>query len=228
VVSRKTMLRVAGLSVPSGIATTVVMTGFILFIAIVNMFDSEHAAAGGTESIYGAATTIIINVLSLTFFSCMAFGVATATLVSQSLGAQDPDSAERYAWSSVKIGAMLFSILGGLEIAFPEACIGVFNHSEDVIAAGKSSMQLMGACGPLIAAGMILTQALFGAGNPRYVMIVEVALHFFVLLPSAYIFGVTLDFGLIGVWSAAALYIVLLTVLMAVKFRGGDWKSIAL
>jgi MATE family multidrug resistance protein len=226
--SRATMWQLVKLSVPSGVATMVVMTGFILFIAIVGIFDAAHVKEGGSESIYGAATTIIINVLSLTFFSCMAFGVATATLVSQSLGANKPNDAERYAWSSVKIGALLFGVLGSFEIAFPGAWIGVFNQSSAVIEAGSSSMQLMGACGPLIAIGMILTQALFGAGNPRFVMIVEVLLHFFVLLPIAYLLGVTLNFGLIGVWSSAAIYVALLTAIMAFKFREGSWKHIKL
>jgi len=214
-ISRAQMWQLIKLSVPSGVATT-------------GIFDAAHIKAGGSESIYGAATTIIINVLSLTFFSCMAFGVATATLVSQSLGANKPDDAERYAWSSVKIGAMLFSVFGALEIAFPHKWIGIFNHSPAVIEAGSPSMQLMGACGPLIAAGMILTQALFGAGNPRFVMFVEVLLHFFVLLPVAYGMGVVLDFGLIGVWSSAAVYVLLLTLIMALKFRQGDWKHIKL
>ncbi len=227
------MWQLAKLSVPSGVATTVVMTGFILFIRIVGVFDEQAAAAAGTalgmhESVNGAATTIIINVLSLTFFSCMAFGVATATLVSRSLGARDPSSAERYAWSSVKIGAMMFAVVGALEIAFPDKCIAFFNDSPAVVEAGRSSMRLMGACGPVIAAGMILTQALFGAGNPRFVMQVELMLHFFVLLPLAYLMGVILNHGLIGVWSAAAVYVGMLTLIMAVKFKSGSWKTISI
>jgi putative MATE family efflux protein len=225
VLTRAAMWQLARLSVPSGVATTAVMTGFILFIRIVGLFDRTRALAGG-ESIYGAATTIIINVLSLTFFSCMAFGVATATLVSLHLGARNPSAAERYAWSSVKLGCMMFGAVGAFEIAYPGACIGFFNHSPAVIDAGLSSMRLMGACGPLIAAGMILTQALFGAGNPRFVMLVELSLHFGVLLPIAYLMGVTLHFGLLGVWSSAAIYVLLLTTIMAWKFRGGSWKAI--
>jgi Na+-driven multidrug efflux pump len=87
-------------------------------------------------------------------------------------------------------------------------------------------MRLMGACGPLIAAAMILTQALFGAGNTRFVMIVELSLHFGVLLPVAYVMGVVLKLGLLGVWSSAAVYVLCLTVIMALKFRGGTWKAI--
>jgi multidrug resistance protein, MATE family len=218
--------QLAKLSVPSGVATTVVMTGFILFIGIVGMFDRNSEIGGG--SVYGAATTIIINVLSLTFFSCLAFGVATATLVSRSLGERRPERAEQYAWSSVKLGCIMFGVVGSLEIAYPEACIAFFNDSPAVIAAGKASMRLMGACGPLIAAGMILTQALFGAGNPRFVMIVELVLHFGVLLPLAYLLGVELHGGLLGVWTSAAVYVLLLTAIMVVKFRSGSWKSISI
>lgn len=228
VMSRTVMVQLAKLSVPSGFATTVVMTGFMLFIRIVQGFDSEHVDAGGAASIYGAATTIIINVLSLTFFPCMAFGVATATLVSQSLGAQDPASAERYAWSSVKIAAIAFGVLGALEGVFPEECIALFNDSPEVIAAGAPSMRLMGLCSPVIAGGMILTQALFGAGNPAFVMKVELALHFGVLIPGAYLLGVIFNGGLLGVWLGAAVYVVMLTVIMAWKFRQGSWKSIQL
>lgn len=228
VLSRSVMGQLARLSIPSGFATTVVMTGFMLFIRIVQGFDSAHVEAGGAASIYGAATTIIINVLSLTFFPCMAFGVATATLVSQSLGAKDPASAERYAWSSVKIAVMAFGVLGALEGLFPEQCIALFNNSPEVIAAGAPSMRLMGLCSPLVAGGMILTQALFGAGNPAFVMKVELALHFGVLVPAAYLFGVTFSGGLLGVWLGAAVYVVLLTVIMAWKFRQGTWKSIQL
>ena len=223
-----TIKQLAKLSVPSGLATMVVMTGFKAFIGIVHVFDNRLAEQTGGEPIYGAATTIIINVLSLTIFACMAFGVSTATLVSQSLGARDPDSAERYAWTSVKLAAMAFGILGATELIFPEFWLGIFNKSPAVIAIGVGPMRLMGACGPLIAVGMILTQALFGAGNPRFVMLVELTLHFLVLLPLAYLFGVVLDWSLMGVWLSAAVYVLLLTSIMAWKFRSNTWKSIIL
>jgi multidrug resistance protein, MATE family len=204
----------------------VVMTGFLLFRQVVKIFDERYMAAGGTEAIYGAATTIIIEVLSLTFFSCLAFGVATATLVSQRLGAGDPDGAERFGWSSVKLGIIFFTIFGGLEALFPEYCISIFNKSPNVVQAGAPAMRLMGMCGPLISTGMILTQALFGAGNTRFVMKVELMLHFGVLLPTAYLLGVVLNGGLLGVWSAAGLYVLLLSLIMSWKFRQGSWKVI--
>jgi Na+-driven multidrug efflux pump len=89
-------------------------------------------------------------------------------------------------------------------------------------------MRLMGLCTPLIAVGMILTQALFGAGNSRYVMIVELVLHFSCLVPLAWILGITLHGGLVGIWTAAIVYVLLLCVAMVWKFWRGDWKHIVL
>jgi len=37
---------------------------------------------------------------------------------------------------------------------------------------------------------------------------------------------VMLNGGLLGVWSAVAVYAFLLTIIMAWKFRSGSWKSI--
>jgi multidrug resistance protein, MATE family len=221
-----TVGKLARLSFPSGVATAVVMTGFILFRQVVQIFDERYSLSGGTEAIYGAATGIIIEVLSLSFFACLAFGIATATLVSQSLGARDPDAAERYGWSSVKLAVITFSILGGIQMLYPEWCIRLFNQSPEVIRVGTTSMRLMGACSPVVAIGMVLIQALFGAGNTAFVMKVEIILHFGLLLPLAYTLGVLLDFGLMGVWSAAAIYACLLASIMAWKFREGIWKTI--
>jgi len=73
---------------------------------------------------------------------------------------------------------------------------------------------------------MILTQALFGAGNTRFVMVVELILHFACLVPLAWLLGITLGFGLIGIWSAAVTYVALLSTVMVWKFASGDWKAI--
>jgi MATE family multidrug resistance protein len=87
-------------------------------------------------------------------------------------------------------------------------------------------LRMMGFATPLIATGMILTQALFGAGNTRFVMVVELVLHFLCLVPLAWLLGIVLQLGLVGIWSSALIYAVLLTGAMIWKFRSGDWKGI--
>jgi Na+-driven multidrug efflux pump len=80
--------------------------------------------------------------------------------------------------------------------------------------------------GAVVAVGMILTQALFGAGETRYVMMVEMGLHFGCLVPMAWVFGMTLGLGLPGIWCSVALYAIGLAVLMSAKFARGGWKKL--
>lgn len=223
------------LSVPSAVATVAVMTGFALFSMIVSRLDSASGASvvasscpgGRGEAINSAATTVIVGILKLTFTACLAFGTSTATLVSQSLGEGDGDRAARFGWASVRLGLVIFGVVGLLEgVLFPRELLSVFTSSPAVAEAAMMPMRLMGICTPIIAVGMILSQALFGAGNTFFVMIVELILHFTCLVPLAWTLGITLGFGLVGIWSAAVLYVLLLAGAMTLKFAKGDWKEI--
>jgi multidrug resistance protein, MATE family len=226
------------LSVPSAVATVAVMSGFALFSGIVSHLDSVSNAAavlnsecpgGRAEAVNGAATALIVGILKLTFTACLAFGTSTATLVSQSLGAGQPDKAARFGWVSVRLGLLIFGVVGLLEGVFlTEPLLHLVTKSPAVYETALLPMRMMGLCTPLIAVGMILTQALFGAGNTRFVMLVELVLHFFCLVPLAWLFGITLNLGLPGIWASAAIYVLLLTAVMVWKFRRGDWKTISI
>ena len=237
-VVRGLMLDILRLSVPSAVATVAVMSGFALFSGIVSHLDSvSHAATvvnsacpgGRAEAVNGAATALIVGILKLTFTACLAFGTSTATLVSQSLGAGQPDKAARFGWVSVRLGLVIFGVVGLLEGVFlTEPLLHFVTQSPAVYETALLPMRMMGLCTPLIAVGMILTQALFGAGNTRFVMLVELVLHFFCLVPLAWLFGITLNLGLPGIWASAAIYVLLLTAVMVWKFRRGDWKTISI
>jgi len=233
--SRKLTWDILKLSIPSGVATLAVMSGFALFAMIVSHLDAISQSAvvsptcpgGRAEAVNSAATTLIVGILKLTFTACLAFGTATATLVSQSLGEGRPDKATVFGWSSVRVGLVIFGVVGLLEgVVFTRGLLGIVTQSEAVLEAALGPMRLMGIATPLIATGMILTQALFGAGNTRFVMVVELCLHFLCLVPLAWILGITLGFGLWGIWAAACVYVVLLTGIMLQKFSSGDWQAI--
>jgi hypothetical protein len=59
-------------------------------------------------------------------------------------------------------------------------------------------------------------------------MVVELILHLTCLVPLAWLFGVVLGGGLIAMWAAAALYILLLAAIMGWKFAEGSWKHISI
>jgi putative MATE family efflux protein len=220
-IDRKFIYEIARLSIPSALATMVVMTGFGLFYKIVGKLD----IVAGTP-VYTAATQNIITLLQLTFITCIAYGTATATLVGQSMGAGEFELAEQYAYEAVKIGMYFFGLVGLATLVKPHWFLHALTQDETVIAAALAPLRVAALVEPLMVAAMVFTQALFGAGNTRFVMWVEFTLHFSCLVPLAYLLGVTANGGIMGVWIAAAIYIALLAVIMGWKFHEGAWKAI--
>ncbi len=76
---------------------------------------------------------------------------------------------------------------------------------------------------------MILTQALFGAGNTALRDVGRAhRCTSACLVPLAWLLGITFHWGLVGIWaSRRRLRAGLLTATMTWKFRRGDWKTIS-
>ena len=184
----------------------------------------HDSVLGANPPVLTSATKVIMDIMSIVFMTCMAWGQATATLVGQSLGAGNPDLAERYGWESVRQGAYFMGALGLVIMAFPDSVTALFNPDAHVIAAAHDPLRLVACSAALMGTGMILAQALFGAGMTMFVAAAELVLHFFCMVPCAYLFGVSLDGGLLGIWSAVVTYVAMLAAVMAWKFHHGDWK----
>ncbi|RJO69437.1 MAG: MATE family efflux transporter [Myxococcales bacterium] len=256
------------LSLPGGLATIVVMSGFLLFMKIVGHIDQQEwlasfpraslfdlhrmlneALAGGRASdllplasgllpaidgltagsrspLFAAGTKVIIDLMSISFMSAMAIGTATATLISQNLGRGKPRLAEQYGWEAVRISFLTLGMLGFLEVIFPEFFLHLFTNKAAVIEASAFSLRMVGVVNFMVAAGLIFMQALFGAGNAKFVMYVEFTLHFTCLVPLAYLFGIHWNLGMEGVWLSAIVYVVSLSSILAWKFWQGKWKYI--
>lgn len=176
--------------------------------------------------VYTTAAKLIIDLLSIGFVTCIAFGQATATLVSQSMGDDKYELAEQYGWDSVKIGMYFFGAIGLAVVLFPEFFLDMLSDDPMVIEAAVPGLRIMASLEMFVAMALILTQALFGAGDTKFVMYAELLLHGFCLVPLAYLFSVVIDFGYVGVWLSAAVYVVGLAAIMAWKFWDGSWKQI--
>jgi Na+-driven multidrug efflux pump len=253
----RVMGRILRLSIPSGVATAVLMIGILVTYHWVGLLDAQASgeiSASGLASarvewmralspfgadraafsgilasqapIHAAATKVIFDILFLSIMACMGLGIATATLVSQNLGRGHPEESESFAWTSVRLAAWFTGILGLMVAVFPDQAMGIFTHDEEVVEVGRTALRIVGAGNFSIGFGLVLAQALFGAGATRFVMWVEIALHFLCLVPLSWFLSIPMGLGLNGIFLAALTYIVGLGALMTWKFRSGTWKKI--
>ena len=114
-------------------------------------------------------------------------------------------------------------------MVFPHEIIGLWSPNDPMVAeVGATSLRLIASTLPLMVVGLVLSQALYGAGANTYVMVAEFCLHFGILVPFSYLLGPYLGFGLNGIYTAAVIYINGLGISMAVKFLGKGWRSLKL
>ncbi len=220
--SGEALWSIVRISVPTGVATVAMMSGFLIFMRIGAGLDGE----AGHGAIYTAAIKVVIDIMSLTFMTCIAFGTATATLVGQSLGRGKPRRAELFGWESVKMAGYFFSAVGVITFLWPDLFLGIFSRDAEVLSAGRPILRLLACVQGLVAAALVLMQANFGAGNSKFVMKVELVLHFLCMIPLAYALGITARLGLMGMWLAVVVYVIILTLVLGYKFYQGEWKKV--
>jgi MATE family multidrug resistance protein len=112
---------------------------------------------------------------------------------------------------------------------FPEQIIGLLAPNDAAVReAAAPSLRIVVGGLPMMVVGLVLAQALYGAGANTFVAGVEFGLHFGCLVPLSWFLGPYLGLGLEGVWLAAMIYTNLLGAVMAAKFASHGWRRIRL
>ena len=173
-----------------------------------------------------AASTAIRSVYHLTIMLGVGMGTAGAALVGQRLGAKDPDRAERLGWEAAKLSAFSMGVAGILFLAIPGLLMRIYTPDSAVIGAGRTPLFLLGFVQAFAGVALVLSQALQGAGNTRFVMFAELGICGTLYLPVVYLLGLRTRLGLIGAWTGEFVYWTALATVMIWKFSRGGWKRI--
>jgi Na+-driven multidrug efflux pump len=97
-----------------------------------------------------------------------------------------------------------------------------------VIEAARNPLKLLATIQGVLAIAMVFAQTLYGTGEAKFVMFVELALHLGVMAPGAYLFGLVLEGGLVGAYVAPVIYGVALAVACLLRFKAGKWKTVSI
>jgi MATE family multidrug resistance protein len=208
--------RILHIGLPTGLEQIFFRTGNMAYVRIL--------ASLGIAAY--AANQVAINGWSLSFMPGFGFAVAATTLVGQSLGAQDPEGAQQRGYSTFKMGAALMAVIGLAFVLFPEQIMAFFTNDAEVIALGTMPLRVVGLFQPILAANMIFAGGLRGAGDTRWPMIITAVGIWLVRLPLAYLFALSLGWGLTGAWGAMAFDFTIRGAFNSLRFRGGQWKTI--
>ncbi len=108
----------------------------------------------------------------------------------------------------------------------PDMILSVFIVNPETLELARIPIILVGATIGFEAIGLVLMNALLGAGASRTVMVVAVVTQWFLFLPMAYYIGPVAGFGLLGIWLCQAGYRALQSVIFGVVWYRGSWQNI--
>jgi putative MATE family efflux protein len=212
--SLATMLR---LSVPAGIQQFFFAAGMTAFFWILGRIGTAELAA----------SNVLVQLLLVVILPGLGFGMASASLVGQSLGQNDPDGAAAWAWDVVRLAVVTVGTISLVGLIVPDLLLRLFLHDAETLALARTPLRVLAGAMWVDTIGLVLLNSLLGAGDSRRVMVVTVALQWLVFLPAAWFLGARLGFGMTAVWLAHVAYRSLQTLVFVGMWQGRHWAEIS-
>jgi len=175
-----------------------------------------------------AAISNGLRIEALIFLPAFALNMSASVLIGQNLGAGNPERAERVVWRIAAAGVVILSALAFIVFLRAEDFAAIVAKDPAVLAETTRYLQINMIAQPFIALSLALSGGLHGAGDTRGTMWVIIIATWLIRIPMTYGLALTLGFGATGVWWSMVISVVCQSLLMARRFRSGQWKRLKL
>jgi putative MATE family efflux protein len=182
------------------------------------------AESGGTTSSAGYQ----IAIRNVVFFILPAWGLsnAAATLVGQNLGAKRPDRAAKSVMLTAMYNAIFMAFVMLLFVFFASPIISIFTKDIEVHRVGTLALRIIGSGYIFYGIGMVMMQALNGAGDTRTPTWINFIGFWLFQIPLAYVLVKTFSLGALGAFIAIPVAEIFIALAAWYYFKKGKWKEI--
>ncbi|MCX5747499.1 MAG: MATE family efflux transporter [Proteobacteria bacterium] len=220
--SRAELRRVVTFGLPNGF-------NWFLEFAAFQVFVNGVLAGLGDEPV--AALNVVIAVNSLSFMPAFGLASAGAILAGQAIGRGEREAVARQM--KITLGATMTWMLAIALIytIAPHPILGMFAEGPGaarLVELGTTMLLMSAAWQVFDATSMTIAETLRAAGDTKWTAIARMLLAWGVFTPSAFIVVRVFDGGPLGAMACLAVYLALLAIVLALRFRTGAWKRIEL
>jgi len=173
-----------------------------------------------------AAHQVCMQFLNLSFSFGDGIGVAGTALVGQKLGQNRPDLAMLYGKISQRMAFVGAIVILSTIIVFRRPLVMLFTDDAQVIALATSVMLMVAAFQPMQTSSVVISGALRGAGDTKYVAATMLVCAALIRPTLAYVGINFIGLGLFGAWSAGLIDMAIRLTAMFRRFNGGKWFHI--
>lgn len=200
---------------PSVVEQGIIQISFLVFFGIVAQYGTQAFAA------YGIGITLV----SFSIVVGFGFGIATATLVGQHLGAGHRQLAIKAGWRGLRMAVAAMTVLSVLQASFAENLARFIIDDPVVVDHTTIFIYMIAVSQPMMACEFTLGGALRGAGDTRFPLVATFCGIAFGRLLPAWLF---LSLGLSVYWIFAVMmldYAIKATLIFR-RFRSSRWLDV--
>ncbi len=208
------MWTIVTIAIPSTVEMFLRSLSRVVLLGIVAIYGT-FAVAG-----YGVANRLLL----VSIVPGFGLGNAAATLVGQNLGAGQPDRAEESTWKIMGYNLMFVGSIVGLYLLFPGWFAHIFTGDPRVLHHAGHCLRITGISYAFLAAGIIASRGLDGAGDTMPGMTIGLLTLWLVQVPLTYAMARWGAIGADGVWVGLSIANILNGVLFVYWFKRGGWK----
>ncbi|MBR0197922.1 MAG: MATE family efflux transporter [Kiritimatiellae bacterium] len=208
--------------IPSGAYTVLNIVSFTIFVFV----------TGRVDDVSFAVSNACFSVNYLLIAPIEGFSIGASTLVAQAQGRRNAQEAKRALANTLFIALVFVAALSLLTLAFYRPILSLFAPSDIVKAArfyslGFVLMVLMVAWQLFDATDVVISGALKGAGDTKFVMWWMVFVAFGIWLPL--VWNVSVFYNTMpALWGTMIVYVAVICVGTIIRWRRGKWSRIKL
>lgn len=173
-----------------------------------------------------AGYTIAIRIVIFALLPAWGMANAAATLVGQNLGAGHPDRAEKSAWRAGVFNMIFLAFVGAICLITAPSLIRIFTQQPEAVHAGSMALRILAGGYVFYGWGMILSQAINGAGDTRTPTVLNFIFFWLVETPLAALLALHLNWGQSGVYWSIVIAESGMALAAMLVFRQGKWKTV--
>lgn len=214
---RQLITKILHIAIPGGIENGLFALGKVLVTSIVAMFGTAQIAANGVANSIDQIAIVVVNAVNL----------AIITIVGQCIGAQLYEQAEHYTKKLMKISYISTGILGGIVCVLLPFILPFYNLSAETLHYAAVLIIIHNVFAfALHPTSFNLPNSLRAAGDASYTMFVGIGSMLILRLGAAFVFGIALDMGIIGIWIAMGMDWLARSTAFLWRYKGGKWREI--